>query len=68
MKQFLVTVFIMCCANEMICNALLEIWNGFCIIMNYVLLLLSHNYIYGNDTSLYRNMKTFLNDDNAFSK
>lgn len=40
MKQFLVTVFIMCCANEMICNALLAIWNGFCIIMNHVL----HNY------------------------
>lgn len=39
MKQFLVTVFIMCCANEMICNALLAIWNGFCIIMNHV-----HNY------------------------
>lgn len=40
MKQFLVTVFIMCCVNEMICNALLAIWNGFCIIMNHVL----HNY------------------------
>lgn len=66
MKQFLVTVFIMCCVNEMICNALLAIWNGFCIIMNYVLLLLSHNYIYGNDTSIYRNMKKFSNDDNAF--
>lgn len=39
MKQFLVTVFIMCCVNEMICNALLAIWNGFCIIMNHV-----HNY------------------------
>lgn len=39
MKQFLVTVFIMCCANEMICNALLAIWNGFCVIMNHV-----HNY------------------------
>lgn len=51
MKQFLVTVFIMCCANEMICNALLAIWNGFCINMNHVLLLLSHNYIYGNDTT-----------------
>lgn len=36
MKQFLVTVFIMCCVNEMICNALLAIWNGFCIIMNHV--------------------------------
>lgn len=30
------------------------------------LLLLSQNYIYGNDTSIYRNMKTFSNDDNAF--
>lgn len=39
MKQFLVTVFIMCCVNEMICYALLAIWNGFCIIMNHV-----HNY------------------------
>lgn len=39
MKQFLVTVFIMCCANEMICNALLAIWIFFCIIMNHV-----HNY------------------------
>lgn len=31
--------YYMCCANEMICNALLAIWNGFCIIMNHV-----HNY------------------------
>lgn len=43
MKQFLVTVFIMCCVNEMICNALLAIWNGFCIIMNHV-----HNYFCGH--------------------
>lgn len=72
MKQFLVTIVIMCCVNEMICNALLAIWNGFCIIMNHV-----HNYfcchiiiytLYGNDTSIYRNMKKFSNNDNAFSK
>lgn len=32
----------MCCVNEMICNVLLVIWNGFCIIMNYV-----YNYFCG---------------------
>lgn len=58
----------MCCVNEMICNVLLVIWNGFCIIMNYVLFLLLYNYIYGNDISIYWNMKIFLNDDNVFFK